>query len=338
MWICTCEFILIMQICTCEFILIMQICTCAFISCWRNSLFLGAIISLCFRSREGSKNAIDLIRAIAMSVIIVLGVQTTAFGWCAWLAIMLFDMMIFVAPAAWARAKMRARVQRRSRSTPFSGQTAGAQQRGLVIVHGLVTLFLEVNALAIILLVVGLAVPCVHVIASTTIMALIILMTIIRSAFVAITSVALMVIAIFVATVLLVAQFTATCCRNMSRTLFLWLLLVPGNLLENASRLVGCLTLLKEGNHSEQVGRYHLVQVGKLVLARLGLHEEDLFTLLLRCGYIHCSTEVVTLKVSEKLHLMPHELVHWHESGFFAIQSQQISWSPMLGNPATASR
>jgi hypothetical protein len=100
----------------------------------------------------------------------------------------------------------------------------------------------------------------------------------------------------------------------MSRTLFLWLLLVPGNLLENASCLVGCLTLLKEGNHSERVGRYHLVQVGELVLVRLGLRKEDLFTLLLRCGYIHCSMEVVTLKVAEKLHSMPHELVHWHES------------------------
>ncbi len=103
----------------------------------------------------------------------------------------------------------------------------------------------------------------------------------------------------------------------MSLTLFLWLLLVPGNLLKNASRLVGCLTLLKEGNHSERVGRYHLVQVGKLVLVCLGLRKEDLFTLLLRRGYAHCSTEVVTLKVAEKLHLMPHELMHRHESGLF---------------------
>ncbi len=183
--------------------------------------------------------------------------------------------------------------------------------------HGLVTLFLEVIVLAIILLVVGLAVPHVFVVASTTFIALIVLMMIIRLAIVTITSVALMVIAIFVATVLLVARFTATCCRNMSCTLFLWLLLVPGSLLENASHLVGCLTLLKEGNHSEWVGRYHLVQVGKLVLVRLGLHEEDLFTLLLRRGYIHHLTEVVTLKVAEKLHLTPHELVHWHESGLF---------------------
>jgi hypothetical protein len=44
-------------------------------------------------------------------------------------------------------------------------------------VHGLVTLFLEVIALAIILLVVGLVVPHVLVIALTRIMASIVLMT-----------------------------------------------------------------------------------------------------------------------------------------------------------------
>ena len=145
-------------------------------------------------------------------------------------------------------------------------------------------------------------------------MELIISMTIIRLATVAITSVALMVIAIFVATVLLVAQFMATCGRNMSRTLFLWLLLILGNLIKNASRLVGCLTLLKEGNHSEQGNRYHLVQVGELVLVRLGLREEDLFTLFLCRGYTHCLMEVATLEVAEKLHSTPHEVVHWHES------------------------
>ncbi len=40
--------------------------------------------------------------------------------------------------------------------TSFSGQIAGAQRRGLVIMHGLVALFLGVIAPAIILLVVGL--------------------------------------------------------------------------------------------------------------------------------------------------------------------------------------
>ncbi len=138
-------------------------------------------------------------------------------------------------------------------------------------------------------------------------------------AIVAITLVASMVVAIFVATVLLVAQFMATCGRNMSRTLFFWLLLVLGNLLKNASRLVGHLSLLKEGNHSERVGRYRLVQVGKLVLVHLRLREEDLFTLLLRRGYVHHSMEVLTLKVAEKLHSTPHELVHWHKSGLLCL-------------------
>jgi hypothetical protein len=100
----------------------------------------------------------------------------------------------------------------------------------------------------------------------------------------------------------------------MSRILILWLLLVLGNLLKNASCLVGCLTLLKEGNHAERVGRHHLVQVGKLVLVRLRLRKEDLFTLLLRRGYVHCSTEVVALEVAEKLYSTMHELVYWHES------------------------
>ncbi len=36
-------------------------------------------------------------------------------------------------------------------------------------------------------------------------------------------------------------------------------------------RLVGCLTLLKESNHLERVGRRHLVQVCKLELMHLGL-------------------------------------------------------------------
>ncbi len=201
--------------------------------------------------------------------------------------------------------------------------------------HGLVTLFLEVIALAIIVLVVGLAVPCVLVVALTTIMASIVLMTIIRSAIVVITLVASMVIAIFVETVLLVARFTATCGRNMSCTLFLWLLLVPGNLLKNASHLVGCLTLLEEGNHSERVGRYRLVQVGELVLVRLGLRKEDLFTLLLHRGYVHRSKEVATLEVAEKLHLMPHELYIGMRAGFFCHKKP---WLPMLGNPTMALR
>ncbi len=48
----------------------------------------------------------------------------------------------------------------------------------------------------------------------------------------------------------------ATSDKKMSQFLFLWLLLILGNLIKNASRLVGCLTLLKEGNQSERVGRH----------------------------------------------------------------------------------
>jgi hypothetical protein len=57
-----------------------------------------------------------------------------------------------------------------------------------------------------------------------------------------------------------------------------------------------------------------LVQVCELELMRLGLREEDLFTLLVCCGYFHHLMDVATLKVAEKLYSMPHELMHWHES------------------------
>ncbi len=70
----------------------------------------------------------------------------------------------------------------------------------------------------------------------------------------------------------------------MSRFLFLWLLLILGNLLKNASCLVSCLTLLKESNKLERVSRHHLVQVRKLELMCLGLRKEDLFTLLCTVG------------------------------------------------------
>jgi hypothetical protein len=71
-----------------------------FMLCWRKSLFLGAITSLCCWSREGSKNTIALVWLMVMPLFIVLGVLTPTFGRCVWLAIMLFNMMVFVAPAA----------------------------------------------------------------------------------------------------------------------------------------------------------------------------------------------------------------------------------------------
>ena len=121
MWIHTpYEFILIMWSHTlCEFILIMWIHTSyESILCWRNSLFLGAILSLCLWSKC-RKNTIALVRAMVMPVIIILRIQTPAFWRCAWLVIMLFNMMIFVASAAWARARARSRARGRLRSTPF---------------------------------------------------------------------------------------------------------------------------------------------------------------------------------------------------------------------------
>jgi hypothetical protein len=96
------------------------------------------------------------------------------------------------------------------------------------------------------------------------------------------------------------------------------------------------LTLLKEGNHSERVGRYRLVQVGELVLVRLRLRDEDLFTLLLRCGYIHCLTEVLTLKVAEKLHSTPHELVHWHEGGLLGHTNPGNQLVSNVGEPGNS--
>ncbi len=67
-----------------------------------------------------------------------------------------------------------------------------------------------------------------------------------------------MVVTIFVTVMLMVTPFTAMRNRKLSHFLFLWLL-VLGNLLENASCLVGLLTLLKEGDHLERVSRHRLV-------------------------------------------------------------------------------
>jgi hypothetical protein len=139
-------------------------------------------------------------------------------------------------------------------------------------------------------------------------------MTIVGLAIVRIVLVAPMVVAIFTTKMLPVAKLTATHDRKLSRFLLFWLLPVFGNLLKNASRLVGHLTLLKESNYLEWVGRHRLVQVCKLELMHLGLGKEDLLTLLLHHGYFHRSTEVATIEVAETLYSTPHELVHLHES------------------------
>jgi hypothetical protein len=199
--------------------------------------------------------------------------------------------------------------------------------------HGLVAPFLGVIALAIILLVVGLGACRVLVVTSRAIMTPIILMMIVGLLIIAVASVALIIVTIFPTVMLTGAQFTATCNRKMSRYLFLWLLLILCNLIKYTSRLVGCLTLLKECNHSERVGRHRLIRVSELVLVRLRLREEDLFTLLLCRGYVHHSTEVVTLEVAEKLHSTPHELLHWHEIGLLGRTKPANQLVANVGEP-----
>ncbi len=117
-----------------------------YILCWYNSLFLGALNFLHRWSGEGGKHSIAFVRAMDTSTIITLGgVWVSTLGECAWLAVILSHMVIVVAPAAWAKARQRTRAQRRSwaRITPPCRQIACAWQRGLVIMHGLVALFLK---------------------------------------------------------------------------------------------------------------------------------------------------------------------------------------------------
>ncbi len=119
----------------------------------------------------------------------------------------------------------------------------------------------------------------------------------------------------------------------MSRFLFFWLLFILGNLLKNASRFVGCLTLLKESNTLERVSGHCLIQIHELDLFCLGLHEEDLFTLLFHREHFHCSTEVAALKIAEELYLMPYELVHWHESGLLGGAKPADQLVANIGEP-----
>jgi hypothetical protein len=115
-------------------------------------------------------------------------------------------------------------------------------------------------------------------------MALVVSITIVGLVIIGVPLVALMVIVIFMTTMLTVAQFMATRDRKLAHFPFIWLLLVLGNFLKNASRLVSRLTLLKENDHLEWIGRHRLVQVCKPVLVCLRLHKEDLFTLLCAVG------------------------------------------------------
>jgi hypothetical protein len=199
--------------------------------------------------------------------------------------------------------------------------------------HDLVALFLGVITLLIILLVVGLAALQVLIITPNKIMASILSMMIVRLAIVAIALVALMIVSILVAMMLLVALFTAMCGGKMSHFLFFWLPLILGNLHVNASHFVGCLTLLEESDQLEWVSGHHLVQDAELEFMCLGLHEEDLFILFLRCGYFHCLMEVAILKIAEKLYSMTHELVHRHESGLLGSTKPANQLVAYIGEP-----
>jgi hypothetical protein len=158
--------------------------------------------------------------------------------------------------------------------TQYQGSKGhSATSDGLVIIHGLLALFLEVIMLAIILLLVGRFVLVVLVFATRVIMAQIVLMMIVRLLVFAIVLVALMVVAIL-ATILLVAQITAACNRKMSRLLHLGLFLLL-DLLKDASCFIRSLTLLEKGNELKQVSGHHLVHLCKFVLMCLGLQKED---------------------------------------------------------------
>ncbi len=126
----------------------------------------------------------------------------------------------------------------------------------------------------------------------------------------------------------------ATHDREMSHLLFFWLLFVLGDLLKNASCFVGRLTLLKKSDQLERVHGHHLVHIRKLKLLHLGLRKEDRVTLLLRHGYLHHLTEVVTIKIADELYLMPHELVQWHEGRLLGSTKPADQLVTDMGEPS----
>jgi hypothetical protein len=160
------------------------------------------------------------------SIIVVLrGVQVIALGESDWLAVIVSHMMVGVAPVAAAQARARSEIIERRRSwigaKPFSGQDTRVWWRGLVLMHGLVAIYLEVIALANILLLAGLFVLVVLVFATRMIVASIVLITIVMSLVIAIALVASMVVAIL-AMMLPVTWVTAAWDRKMSHLLLFW--------------------------------------------------------------------------------------------------------------------
>jgi hypothetical protein len=193
-------------------------------------------------------------------------------------------------------------------------------------------LFFEVIILAIILLLIELIALIVLVVVTRMILASIVLMTIVVLLVITIMSVALMMVALLV-TKLLVARVTAAPIGKMSCLLLFWLLPVLGDLLKNASRFIGSLTLIKKGNALKWVCGHHLVCLRKLKLMRLGLRKEDLFALLLCHGQLHCSMEIATVEVAEELYLTPHELMHRHEGGILGSAKPADQLVTNIGEP-----
>jgi hypothetical protein len=252
--------------------------------CWRGFLFEGTLILLYFWSGKGGENSIALDGMMDLSAVIVLRVQILTLEGSAWLVVIIRHMMVGVAPAAaaQARARMGARARRRlwTGATPFSGQGDHAQWRGLVIVHGLVTLLLEVIMFAIILLLVGLFILIVLIFRTRVIVALIVSMVTVMLPFVVIMLVVLM-LATVLAMMLLVVQITAASDRKMSSLLsfscFFSLIL---------SRMPAALSAV--WHCPKRLRGHRLDCLCKLVLMCLGLRKENLFVLLLRCLQLHC--------------------------------------------------
>jgi hypothetical protein len=75
---------------------------------------VGALTFLCRWSRNGVKNGIALVWVMVMSGIIILGVRIPALGERTWLAVILSQMVIVVAPAAQEKERLGTRARRRS--------------------------------------------------------------------------------------------------------------------------------------------------------------------------------------------------------------------------------
>jgi hypothetical protein len=179
-------------------------------------------------------------------------------------------------------------------------------------VHGIITLFLEVIALAIILLLVGLFLV-VLVFMTRVIVVLIVLILTVMLPVIPIALVTFMVVVVL-ATMLPVACITAASNGKMSRLLLFWLLFLH-DLVKVSGCFIGSLTLFEKSYEPKRVGGHCFVHFCKFVLMRLWLCEEDLFGLLLCCGQLHHVTDIATVKVAEELYLTPHEFIYWHDGG-----------------------